>query len=129
MNNSNNDCQNVMLKGQPYQEKRMDYLITKENGYSVGKKTSNCDCVDVNLDPGEVFTLLGDQRGAVIKSLRGAVWITQEKDADDYKILKGEEFTVSRTGRVIVQGVPAARIRIFAAEDISAEMHEYPQHV
>lgn len=102
----------------------MDYLITKENGYSVGKKTSNCDCVDINLDPGEVFTLLGDQRGAMIRNLRGVVWITQENDADDYKIQEGEEFTVSRTGRVIVQGVPAARIRIFAAEDIGAGLSD-----
>jgi hypothetical protein len=100
----------------------MEYLIAKENGYNVGKKTSNCECVDINLDPGEVFTLLGDQRGALVRNLRGVVWITQENDADDYKIREGEEFTVSKTGRVIVQGVPAARIRIFAAEDTGAEM-------
>ncbi len=100
----------------------MEYLISKENGYSVGKKTSNCDCVDINLDLGEVFTLLGDQRGAMIKNLRGVVWITQENDADDYKMQEGEDFTVSRTGSVIVQGVPTARIRIFAAEDIGAEL-------
>jgi hypothetical protein len=82
----------------------MEYLIAKENGYNVGKKTSNCECVDINLDPGEVFTLLGDQRGALVRNLRGVVWITQENDADDYKIREGEEFTVSKTGRVIVQG-------------------------
>ncbi|MHC1783322.1 MAG: DUF2917 domain-containing protein [Anaerolineaceae bacterium] len=99
----------------------MEYLITKENGYNVGKKTSNCECVDINLDQGEVFTLLGDQRGSIIQNLRGVVWITQENDADDYKIFKGEEFTISKSGKVIVQGVPTARIRITAAEDAAAE--------
>jgi hypothetical protein len=102
----------------------MEYLITKENGLSVGKKTSNCDCVDLNLDQGEVFTMLGDQRNAVIRNLRGVVWITQENDSDDYKIFKGDEFVVSKSGKVILQGVPTARIRITSADDIEAMILE-----
>lgn len=102
----------------------MEYLITKENGLSVGKKTSNCECIELNLDQGEVFTLIGDQRNAVIQSLRGNVWVTQENDSDDYKILEGEEFIVTKSGKVILQGVPIARIRITPAEEISSRALE-----
>lgn len=100
----------------------MEYLITKENGLSVGKKTSNCECIELNLDSGEVFTLIGDQRNTAIQSLRGIVWITQENDADDYKIREGEEFTVTKSGKVILQGVPVARIRVTPAEENSSKV-------
>ena len=97
----------------------MEYVITNRAGVSIGKKTSNCDCIELNLDSGEIFTLFGDQRQAIIENLRGVVWITQEKDTIDYKISQGERFLVTQPGKVVIQGIPQARIRLLPAEQQS----------
>ena len=99
-----------------WKENHMEYVIKNKSGVNIGKKTSSCECIDINLAEGEIFTLLGDQRQAVIENIRGIIWITQEKDDVDYRINHGEKFTITQPGKVIIQGMPSARIHLIPAE-------------
>jgi hypothetical protein len=99
----------------------MEYVIKSKNGLNIGKKTSSCECVDINLDEGEIFTLMGDQRQTAIENLSGVLWITQEDDITDYKFNQGERFTITHSGKVIIQGMPSARFRLFPVEQTNDE--------
>ena len=35
----------------------------------------------------------------------GVLWITQAGDPEDYILERGERFTVTRSGRVVIQGM------------------------
>ena len=64
------------------------------------------------LPAGSLFRLDGDQRGKVIHSRRGVVWVTQAGDAHDHVLRPGDVFAVSRPGRVIIQVLEAAAFEI-----------------
>ena len=44
-------------------------------------------------------------RGKIISCLKGSVWVTQEKDLEDYILDAGESFMITVPGRVIVQAL------------------------
>jgi hypothetical protein len=48
----------------------------------------------------------------VIICLQGRVWITQERDLQDYVLAAGEFFVVTQPGAVLVQALQAARIQV-----------------
>ena len=94
----------------------MEYSIKGRNGVTFGKKTSNCECVDITLEKGETFTLSGDQRDILIQVGQGSLWITQEDDPRDYRLEESESFQVSCSGMVVLQGLPAAQFRLIPVE-------------
>jgi hypothetical protein len=53
---------------------------------------------------------------ATIQSVQGTLWITQEGEPSDYKVGEGEEFKVTQPGKVIIEGIPNARMRLVPAE-------------
>ncbi|HEY7117744.1 MAG TPA: DUF2917 domain-containing protein [Tepidisphaeraceae bacterium] len=45
---------------------------------------------------------------------RGELWITQSGDERDHVIAEGESFTAAPRGRVVVQALSSARVRLLA---------------
>ncbi len=78
----------------------------------IGRLVSNDSKIDVRLGPGELFTLSGDRRGWNIACAGGRLWITQAGDPIDYALNTGEQFRVSRSGVVVIQGMPHGDARI-----------------
>jgi hypothetical protein len=56
-----------------------------------------------------MYTLNGDRRGTTIRCMEGNLWITQIGDYEDYAIEAGQEFTITRHGKVVIQGITASR--------------------
>jgi hypothetical protein len=44
--------------------------------------------------------------------LRGRLWITQERDPNDYVLTPGELFIVSRRGTVLIQALAESTLQI-----------------
>ncbi len=64
------------------------------------------DVLEIELAPRGVRRLVGDHRGLRIKCTTGALWITQDGDLGDYCLGAAEQFTVTRPGTVVLQGMP-----------------------
>jgi hypothetical protein len=52
------------------------------------------------------------RRGMGIRCERGQLWVTQAGDAQDVVLLTGETFVPAAKGRVVVQALTDARVRI-----------------
>ncbi len=61
--------------------------------------------IQVTLLPREVLAFDGDLRGVQIVSVGAVLWATQDGDPEDYILARGECFTVTRPGRVVLQGM------------------------
>jgi hypothetical protein len=46
--------------------------------------------------------------GAEVRVAQGRVWLTQEKDAEDYIVVAGSGFVVGCQGKVVVEAVGGA---------------------
>jgi len=66
---------------------------------------------DWELRAGDLFCLTGDSRWRMIVCLRGVIWITQERDMQDYVLTSGEMFLVTLPGKVVVQGLQDAAVK------------------
>lgn len=66
------------------------------------------------LGAGRIFRLDGDQRWRVVRCQEGVIWITQERDLQDYVLSAGEMFIITHPGRVVVQALEDATIEITA---------------
>jgi hypothetical protein len=64
---------------------------------------------------------LDDARGALVRCLEGALWITQHDDQADHVIAAGEVFRVDREGPVVVQATRAARLAIESPDELALE--------
>ena len=65
-----------------------------------------------NLEAGCSKNLGLTPRGKIISCLKGSIWVTQEKDLEDYILEEGESFMVTVPGRVIVQALSDARFSV-----------------
>jgi hypothetical protein len=90
----------------------METTVSTSNGAQIGKLVSPTNQVEIPLASNQLLTLDGDRRGQVLMSSAGSLWITQEGDEQDYLLKCGERFTVTRRGKVLVQGQPEGRLRI-----------------
>jgi hypothetical protein len=90
----------------------MEYSIQTRNGSKAGKFITACPSVEVSLGRYDLYKLEGDSREVRIKGLEGCVWITQIGDADDHMVKAGQVFQVERRGMVLIQGMPAGRVRV-----------------
>jgi hypothetical protein len=77
----------------------------------IGRVLEECP-VEVALEPKELFTLKGDQRGARLAALHGHLWVTQLGDSQDIVLRPGERVTITRRGMVVVQALGEARLRV-----------------
>jgi hypothetical protein len=90
----------------------VEYSIQTRKGSKVGKLITPCPSVEVSLGRYDLYKLEGDSRGVRIKGLEGCAWITQIGDPDDHMVKAGQVFQVDRPGIVIIQGMPAGRVRV-----------------
>jgi hypothetical protein len=74
-------------------------------GSAAGKRLAAGDVLEIGLGPASVRRLAGDFRGLQIRCTGAALWITQDGDLEDYFLVAGEQFTVSRPGPVVLQGM------------------------
>ncbi len=84
----------------------------KLRGLEIGRLIPTRQSVTVPLFAGEVITLEGDRSGYQVICQKGRLWITQENDAADYVLEEGEEFVISKSGAVVIQGVQKSKARI-----------------
>jgi hypothetical protein len=93
------------------QEARMQFSIVNNNSI-LGKMVSSCPSADVTLTRTDIFELDSKPNKTNIKCLDGMLWITQKNDPEDYFIKKGQTFTATNTGRVLIQGLPHGKARL-----------------
>jgi hypothetical protein len=68
----------------------------------------------VALRAGDVLPV--DRRlHGTIQCLDGRIWVTHEGDSRDVVLSAGRSFAPSRSGRVVVQALSAARVRLIAS--------------
>lgn len=67
---------------------------------------------ELELSTGGLWRMDGDSRWRMVICLRGRVWITQERDLDDYVLTAGEMFIVTQPGKILVQALDDACIQI-----------------
>jgi len=75
----------------------------------------NSTPIEVGLGAHDLRRLEGDRRRSVISCLEGTVWITQEGDAEDHVLRRGEHFNVSQPGLVLVEAIRDAFLRVTVA--------------
>ncbi len=63
------------------------------------------EVLEMALGPREVRRLPGDRRGLRITCASGALWLTQAGDSEDHYLAPHEQFTVTKEGAVVVQGM------------------------
>ena len=66
----------------------------------------------LDLPANSLRRLGGDHCWRIISCLRGAIWITQERDVHDYVLRAGEMFIVTLPGSLLVQAFQDASIQI-----------------
>lgn len=66
--------------------------------------------MEVRLAYRQVLTLQGDRRGGRLTVLQGILWVTQQGDEEDCLLQPGDSFLITRRGKVVVQGMRAARL-------------------
>jgi hypothetical protein len=90
---------------------QMEFSIQNKNG-KLGKMVSNSQCAEILLARKDIFELDGHPNKTSIKCLDGTLWITQNNDPEDYFIKKGQSFTATHNGRVLIQGLPLGKARV-----------------
>jgi hypothetical protein len=80
----------------------------------VGGRVSNLrePALSVELGLGELVRMQGDNRWRMIACMQGVVWITQERDMQDYVLTAGQIFLVTLPGTVLVQGVKESSVQV-----------------
>lgn len=66
----------------------------------------------VALDAHRFWRLDGDNRWRMIVCTRGEIWITQERDLEDYVLRAGDMFLVTQRGKVLIGALCDASVEI-----------------
>ena len=86
--------------------------IVPAHSLSLAARQVHDAAAEFELHPGDVFSLTGDSRWRMIVCLRGVIWITQARDMQDYVLTPGEMFLVTQPGKVVVQGLQEAAVKV-----------------
>ncbi len=70
------------------------------------------DLVETSLQSREMLAIEGEGRLINICVDKGTVWMTQEGDSQDHILSNGEHYVTMQPGRIIIQAMPSASIRI-----------------
>ncbi|MGB9673600.1 MAG: DUF2917 domain-containing protein [Anaerolineales bacterium] len=80
------------------------------------------EAVEMVLEKLSVHHLDGDARGTEIHCLQGILWVTQQDDGQDYVLQSGDSMVVSRRGRVVIEAINDAIVRITPAKFLPADI-------
>jgi hypothetical protein len=69
----------------------------------------------ITLNSGELYPFNGNSRGTQILCQKGRLWVTQEGDLEDYILLAGDSFQVTQRGKVLIESLCEARLKITPA--------------
>jgi hypothetical protein len=75
----------------------------------------------VNLTGNEAVTL-PDVRGALIRVLRGSLWLTEEKQRRDVVLRAGDDFVVEFDGKTVVEARNGARFTVTGRDGKDLEL-------
>lgn len=67
---------------------------------------------EMRLEDGEVLSFPGDEPGARLYCLAGTAWLTQAGDSIDHLLQAGDGFPLHRGGRVVLQALGPALVRV-----------------
>lgn len=67
---------------------------------------------EIDLAGAELLTLDVEERRASVVCTAGTLWLTQPGDLNDHVLEAGQTFTINKPGTVLVQGMPAGKMRI-----------------
>ena len=65
----------------------------------------------IKIGKGEDFRMDGG-RGAVVRVLDGSVWLTQERDIEDYMLRPGDEVKRNGKGATLIWAYQASTLRL-----------------
>lgn len=73
--------------------------------YRTGSAVRNVPAAqtEVELTAGRLWRLAGDHRWRLIICRQGELWITQERDLQDYLLRPGDVFIITQPGLLLVQ--------------------------
>lgn len=74
------------------------------------------------LEKLSVHHLDGDARGTEITCLQGILWVTQQDDGQDYILNSGDSLVISRRGRVVIEAMSDAILRITPEKYLPADI-------
>ncbi len=86
----------------------MEHTLNKSQIIRTGSRGTRPQA-ELLLVKGQPVSLLGDQRGRTIRSVAGAVWVSQPGDPVDHVLTPGERFLVTRRGQVVVESFGESR--------------------
>ena len=81
--------------------------------------------MDIVLENGEIVCIDGDARNLSIACQAGKLWITQPGDPNDYTLLPGERFMITRKGKIAVTGLGDARVSFTAQIEFKKVSHPW----
>jgi hypothetical protein len=67
--------------------------------------------MDIVLNYGEIVCIDGDARNLTVSCQVGKLWVTQSGDPNDYMLSPGENFIITRKGKIAVTAFDDARLR------------------
>ena len=67
---------------------------------------------EIKLTGAELLTLDIEKRRTSVVCTSGTLWLTQPGDLNDHVLEAGQSFTINKPGTVLVQGLPAGKMRI-----------------
>ena len=65
-------------------------------------------------------------KGMEVACVRGAIWVTQERDPRDWVLMAGQSAVLERTGLAVVYAFKDALITVGAAWQLPAGSHAQP---
>ena len=96
-------------------------------GRVLNNLVSSTGRVQLSLCPGEIIKLNGDRRGLHIVCRKGALWITQADDEEDYTLQAGETFVITRPGPVLVQSFGEGLLQVIPPSTRISAQNGQPQ--
>jgi len=66
--------------------------------------------MDIILKNGEIVCIDGDARNLGVTCRSGQLWVTQPGDPNDYMVTPGENFIITRKGKIAVTALDDAQV-------------------
>ncbi len=79
----------------------------------------------LELRRADLQALEGDNRWRMIICLRGEVWVTQERDLEDYVLTAGDMLVVNQRGKVVLGALQEAVVEVTASMRKAPYQGEY----
>lgn len=92
------------------------------NETSAKERFEQAEAFEMVLEKLSVHHLDGDARGTEIACLQGILWVTQQDDGQDYILNSGDRMVISRRGRVVIEAISDAILRITPAKFLPADI-------